>query len=98
MWRACLTRLTVCHRGFDMSKEAVNHPSHYKTDGARYEAIDVIEDWNLGFSDGNAVKYICRHRFKKNPIQDIKKAIWYLKRHLENLEAEYSKQEQKEES
>ncbi len=72
-------------------KEMVDHPQHYKPTGARYEAIDVIEDWNLGFSDGNAVKYICRHRFKKNPIQDIEKAIWYLQRHLENLKEENEK-------
>ena len=74
-----------------MSREAVNHPHHYKPNGSKYEAIDIIEDWNLGFSDGNAVKYICRHRFKNNPIEDIKKAIWYLKRHLQNLEDELNK-------
>lgn len=42
----------------------------------------------LGFNDGNAVKYIARHAHKGNPIQDIKKAIWYLQRHLKNLEKE----------
>jgi hypothetical protein len=67
--------------------EKVDHPVHYKPIGAKYEAIDVIEDWDLGFSDGNAVKYICRHRFKNNPVEDIEKAIWYLKRHLETLKA-----------
>tara|TARA_Y100001963_G_scaffold117017_1_gene162747 strand:- start:417 stop:647 length:231 start_codon:yes stop_codon:yes gene_type:complete len=75
-----------------MAKEAVNHPSHYKPSGAKYEAIDVIEDWKLGFSDGNAIKYICRHRFKNNPIEDIEKAIWYLKRHLQNLKAELTEE------
>ncbi len=68
-----------------LEKEMVDHPRHYKPDDAKHEAIDVIEDWGLGFSDGNAVKYICRHRFKANPVQDIKKAIWYLQRHLANL-------------
>tara|TARA_R100000700_G_C3069883_1_gene80598 strand:+ start:312 stop:584 length:273 start_codon:yes stop_codon:yes gene_type:complete len=71
-----------------IKKEMVNHPTHYKPDGSKYEAIDVIEDWNLGFNDGNAVKYICRHRFKESAIQDIEKAIWYLQRHLENLKKE----------
>tara|TARA_B100000287_G_scaffold43618_1_gene39280 strand:+ start:92 stop:340 length:249 start_codon:yes stop_codon:yes gene_type:complete len=68
-----------------MSKEYVDHPKHYRPDGCQYEAIDVIEDWNLGFHDGNALKYICRHRHKINPVQDIEKAIWYLQRHLDNL-------------
>ena len=66
-------------------REMVNHPDHYRPSNSKYEAIDVIEDWNLGFSDGNALKYICRHKFKDNPVEDIKKAIWYLERHLEQL-------------
>jgi hypothetical protein len=41
--------------------EAVNHPAHYGGD-TTYEAIKVIEAWNLGFHDGNAVKYICPGR------------------------------------
>ena len=67
-------------------KEMVNHPDHYNT--GEYEVIDVIEDWNLGFNDGNAVKYIARHRYKGNPVQDISKAIWYLERHLAMLTKE----------
>ena len=36
----------------------VNHPQHYNV--GKIEAIDVIEDWNLSFHLGNAVKYIAR--------------------------------------
>jgi len=61
----------------------VNHPEHYNK--GRFEAIDVIEDWSLGFHCGNAVKYICRHKYKSAPKQDIKKAIWYLNRYLEMI-------------
>tara|TARA_R100000808_G_scaffold5977_1_gene17970 strand:+ start:1932 stop:2393 length:462 start_codon:yes stop_codon:yes gene_type:complete len=63
--------------------EKVNSPSHYNT--GRIEVIDAIEDWNLGFNDGNAIKYIARHQYKGNSVQDIEKAIWYLQRHLKNL-------------
>lgn len=45
-------------------KEQVNHPSHYNQ--GKYEVIDVIEDWKLGFCLGNAVKYIARCRYKRN--------------------------------
>lgn len=38
----------------------VNHPSHYGGEDNPYEAIKVIEAWNLGFCLGNAVKYISR--------------------------------------
>lgn len=62
-------------------KETVNHPEHYNT--GKFEVIDVIEDWNLGFHTGNAVKYIARSKHKNNEIEDLKKAIWYLKRYIE---------------
>jgi hypothetical protein len=70
-----------------MNKEAVNHPSHYNT--GKYEVIDVIEDWGLGFNDGNAIKYIARHKHKGKPLEDLKKAAWYIERlinHYERLE------------
>jgi hypothetical protein len=63
--------------------EKVDSPAHYNV--GEIEVIDAIEDWKLGFNDGNAIKYIARHQRKEKPIQDIEKAIWYLKRHLTNL-------------
>ncbi len=65
--------------------EKVDHPAHYNA--GKIEVIDAIEDWKLGFNDGNAIKYIARHKYKGNPIQDIEKAIWYLERHLNILKA-----------
>ena len=70
-----------------MSKtfDAVNRPAHY-TDG-KIEVIEFIEDKNLGFCLGNAVKYIARAG-KKDPtkeVEDILKSIWYLKRYLKEL-------------
>ena len=64
----------------------VDHPTHYNH-GA-YETIDVIEDWNLDFNCGNAIKYISRHMHKGTAIRDIEKAIWYLQRRLNNLRKE----------
>jgi hypothetical protein len=69
-------------------KESVNHPDHYGGEENTYEAIKVIEAWELGFSLGNTVKYISRSG-KKNPdkeIEDLKKAKWYLKREIQRLE------------
>jgi hypothetical protein len=40
--------------------EAVDHPTHYGGADNHYEAIRVIEAWELGFCLGNCVKYICR--------------------------------------
>ncbi len=61
--------------------DEVNHPAHY-THG-KYECVDVIEDWKLPWHLGNALKYICRADHKGDPIEDIKKAIWYLQRYAE---------------
>jgi len=61
-------------------RETVQHPQHYNE--GKFEVIDVIEDWKLGFNDGNAVKYIGRHRHKGRPVEDLKKALWYVAREL----------------
>lgn len=67
-----------------MKKEAVDHPSHYNK--GKIEVIEAIEDWNLNFSEGNVIKYVARHRFKNEPLEDLRKAQWYLTRLIENLE------------
>lgn len=66
--------------------DPVNRPAHY-TDG-KIEVIDFIEDKKLGFSLGNAVKYIARAG-KKDPnkeVEDLKKAKWYIERRISQLE------------
>jgi hypothetical protein len=65
-----------------MSK--VDHPDHYGGRGNTYEAIKVIEAWNLGFNLGNCIKYICRAPFKGDHIENLEKAHWYLGREIEN--------------
>ena len=65
-------------------REAVNHPSHYNS--GNIEVIDAIEDWRLDFNAGNVVKYVARHQHKANPVEDLKKARWYLDRIIQRLE------------
>jgi hypothetical protein len=66
--------------------EQVNHPNHYGGEDNLYEAIKVIDAWDLGFSLGNTVKYISRAGKKDKELQDLKKALWYLQHHIETLE------------
>ena len=64
----------------------VNHPSHYTS--GKIEVIDFIEDKELGFHLGNAVKYISRAG-RKNPdkiVEDLQKAVWYINREIGRLE------------
>lgn len=64
--------------------ENINSPKHYNT--GKIEVIDFIEDQNLNFSLGNAVKYISRagKKSEKTYIEDLKKAIWYIEREIAN--------------
>ena len=43
---------------------------------------DVIQDWQLGFFDGNALKYLARWR-KKGGVDDLKKARHYIEKLIE---------------
>lgn len=69
-----------------MSGDAVDRPPHYAF--GKVEPIDAIEDWNLGFHLGNVVKYVARADRKRAPIEDLKKARWYLDREIRNREKE----------
>lgn len=72
------------NKATETNKEMVNHPKHYNM--GKYEAIDIIEDWQLNFNLGNTVKYISRAGHKDDIVQDLKKALWYLEREVKRLE------------
>jgi hypothetical protein len=64
-------------------RDDVNHPSHYTY--GKFETIEVIEDWQLGFCLGNVVKYISRAGRKGDKLEDLKKAAFYLNREINIL-------------
>lgn len=72
-------------------KEMVNHPDHYHP--GTYEAINVIEAWDLNFNLGSAIKYISRCGLKpdaelskkEKALEDLRKATWYVNREIERL-------------
>ena len=63
---------------------SVIHPQHYGGANNPYEAIKVIEAWEVGFNLGNTLKYISRAGKKDNIIQDLEKALFYLDREIQN--------------
>lgn len=63
----------------------VDHPNHYQ--GSTIEVIEIIEEFNLNFNMGNAIKYILRADYKEDDVQDLKKALWYIKREIEYRES-----------
>lgn len=67
------------------TNDNVNHPGHYET--GKFECIDVMVETQgvdavKNFCLCNAFKYIYRTR-RKNGIEDVKKAIWYLEKYVE---------------
>ena len=65
---------------------SVDHPEHYGGAEDPYEAIKVIEAWELGFCLGNAVKYIARAGRKPGSdwVEDLSKARWYIDRAIQS--------------
>jgi len=71
-----------------MSKEKkniINHPEYY-TKGI--ETIDYIRSWNMDYVRGNIIKYITRFPYKGTPLEDLKKAKWYLEYLIKEKEKE----------
>ena len=66
------------HIGYEdaVVNDVVNHPKHYTDHPSGIEAIEITR--HMGFNLGNALKYIWRCDLKKDAIEDLKKAIWYL--------------------
>ena len=71
----------------DILSKMVSHPQHYGGKDNPYEAIKVIEAWELDFCLGNVIKYISRAGKKGEwkHREDLEKAAWYLNRAIENL-------------
>ena len=64
--------------------DAVQKPIHYNS--GKIETIDYIQDVTSQITDGfegacvaNVIKYVSRYN-KKNGLEDLKKAQWYLNR------------------
>lgn len=63
--------------------DVVNSPAHYNSGGI--EAIEAIkasmdQEAYAGYLKGNIMKYMWRYEKKEKPIEDLKKARWYLDR------------------
>ena len=67
------------------ARDQVDYPEHY-IKGRRFELTDVIIDWDLSWALGNVLKYIARCGRKGDPIEDLEKALWYLKREIKRLQ------------
>lgn len=75
-----------------MEDKMVTHPDHYQSETG-LEVIDVVEAFTSNLTGieatdtGNIIKYICRWK-KKNGLQDLNKAKWYLEHLIKHVEKE----------
>ena len=73
----------------------VDHPNHYQSESG-LEVIDVIKAFTSelsgeeAFCIGNAIKYVCRYS-KKNGVEDLEKAKWYIDRAISVRKTEFLK-------
>jgi hypothetical protein len=72
----------------DLSSDPIN-PSHYKN---AIETINAIEasmtlEAFRGYLKGNVIKYVTRYE-KKNGVEDLKKADWYLSKLINTFASE----------
>lgn len=79
--------------------EAVEHPSHYTSGGIEcidamkamlsgYEQAKIATKFYWHFLSGQVLKYLWRWPLKERPLQDLKKARWYLNRLITDVEAQ----------
>jgi len=70
------------------SYDPVNRPAHYNLGGV--ECIDYIKqvlgkEGFIAYCQGNMIKYQHRYRYKNKPVEDMKKAQYYLNRMIETM-------------
>ena len=66
--------------------DPVTRPKHYNT--GDIECIDAIKasmeaTQFKGYLKGNVEKYVWRYEYKNKPVEDLRKARWYLDRLIE---------------
>ena len=84
-----MTKIDISGEKFN---DPVNHPGHY-TNGD-IECIDAIKASMTsgafcGYLKGNVEKYLWRYQLKKNPVEDLEKANWYLNRLIDEEKQNY---------
>jgi hypothetical protein len=69
-------------------KDMINHPPHYNQSGIEcIEAIGAATDTYFRYYlQGNIIKYLWRFDYKGKPLEDLKKAQWYLNKLIEVVE------------
>ena len=72
---------------FDVdTSDSVNMPIHYTNHPSGIECIQITE--HMLFNIGNAIKYLWRCDLKGKPLEDLKKARYYVDREIKRRTSE----------
>ena len=77
-----------CEEGLGIRRRKPRRRKNVQVREARPPTGQPNESWSMDFSTGNVVKYVTRAKYKDKPLEDLKKAKWYLERLIENAENE----------
>jgi hypothetical protein len=72
-----------------MKKKDNINPNYYKEG---IQVTDFIMSYNMGWCEGNIIKYVTRYK-AKNGLEDLKKAKWYLKEMIKDLEQQENEED-----
>jgi hypothetical protein len=75
----------MVHQGDDIMEE-----QRYGGKNNTFEPIKIINNYNLNFNLGNVIKYVLRDKGSK--LEDLKKAVDYLKNEIEKIEPKKKEQ------
>src|SRR6266566_1728039 len=67
----------------DVPEDPIN-PNHYRRHPSGIECIEIAR--HMTFNIGNAIKYLWRYQDKGDPIENLKKAQWYIDDEIRRLE------------
>lgn len=81
--------IDIINNNITINNDPVNNPSHYNKGSV--ECIDAIKsslepNEFRGYLKGSVQKYMWRYESKVNPLEDLKKAKWYLERLIKEVE------------
>ena len=88
-YRKCWDREVEEREENEMKDDNVNHPSHYTQGGIEcYKAIEasMTPEAYKGYLKGNVLKYVWRYEKKGSEIENLRKAEWYLKELIKEVE------------
>lgn len=70
----------------EVTEEDPINPSHYRRHPSGIECIEIARHHN--FNVGNSLKYIWRYMDKGDPVENLKKAQWYLDDEIRRLQGQ----------